>query len=364
MNYTGRIVLSLAIAATAAFNQPTANADDAESYFIRHTVNRYFPIHMTARTMGMGGAFVAIKGDSASILGNPAGLGPLTESFMTGGFQFEQISGDDLSTLSGVDEDNYRGLLMGAYPITDEFSLGWGFVPTFGDADDSANRETENFYVPISLAYDVSEAFSIGYGIGYINDNVEASGFEGDMDTAFLHRFGVLFAASDALDLGLMGTYGHGDAESSAVSGARFDGDRESWGVQGGLAWMATSELLLALDLAYEDMDTEGSIRNRLIPAFPSIGFEESIEAMSVRAGAEYAWNECLKLRGGAGYTDYDYETNDAATAALVDDLDGGHVSTGFGYEWNENVATDLAAMVRFFDEVDFLVGAQLTYKF
>ncbi len=363
MNYTGRILLCLAVAATALV-QPAAQADDAESYFIRHTVNRYFPVHMTARTMGMGGAFVAIKGDSASILGNPAGLGPLTDSFMTGGLQYGQISGDDLSTLDGVDEDLFGGLFMGAYPITDQFSFGWGFVPTIGEADDSADRETENFYVPLSAAYDVSDVFSVGYGIGYINDDVDADGFNGEMDFALLHRVGVLFAASDVLDLGLMGTFGHGDAESSAVNGASFDGDRESWSIQGGLAWMATSDLLLALDLAYEDMETDGTISNRLIPAFPSVGFEESIESMSVRAGAEYAWNECLKLRGGAGYTDYDYETNDAATAALVDGIDGAHVSSGFGYEWNENIMTDVAGMIRFFDEVDFLVGAQLTYKF
>ncbi|MBZ0258140.1 hypothetical protein K8I31_18895 [bacterium] len=363
MKYAGRVVLSLALVA-AVFQQPTASADDAESYFIRHTVNRYFPIHMTARTMGMGGAFVAVKGDSASILGNPAGLGPLTEKFMTGGFQFGQISGDDLSTLDGVDEDNYTGLLMGAYPITDSFSLGWGFVPTIAESDDSANRDTENYYVPISLAYQVNDAFSLGYGIGYINDDVSADGYDASMDVAFLHRFGVLFTASDVLDLGLMGTYGHGDADSSAVSGVKFDGDREAWGVQGGLAYMATPDLLLALDLAYEDMDTDGSVSNSLIPGFPSFGFEESIETMAVRAGAEYAWNECLKLRGGAGYTDYDYDTNDAATSALVDGLDGAHVSGGFGYDWNDNVTTDLAGMVRFFDEIDFVVGAQLTYKF
>lgn len=363
MKHATRWILSLAMVAAGAA-APTVHADDVESYFIRSTANRFFPTYQNTRSMSMGGTFVGIKGDSASVLGNPAGLGFVDGHFWAGGFQFEQISGDDPSTLDGVDQDIYRGLLLGAYSVTEDFTLGLGFVPSFAESDDSADTDSDTFYVPLSAAYKVSPLLAIGYGIGYVNDETDGSGFEAESDFGLLHRLGLMYDVSETVDLGLMGTFGHGDTDSSAVNGTDYDGDLESWSIQGGIAWQATDPLLLALDLGYEEMENDGTLSNSLIPLFPSTSFDESIDVLSVRAGAEYAWNECLDLRGGVGYTDYDYETSDAATAALVDSLDGVHVSGGFGYEWSENWITDVGGMVRFFDEVDFLVGGQVTYNF
>lgn len=341
-----------------------ALANDLESHFIQHTHDRYFPMHMNVRSMGMGGTFVGIRGDSASILGNPAGLGGLEKAFVSGAFQFEQLSGEEISTLAAIDEDIYGGMALGAYPITPELTAGIGFVPRFSDADHSNDLEADHFYVPVNIAYALTPEFSLGYGIGYVNDDVSTVNHDAQMDDGLLHRFGLMYQLSEQLDLGLMGSFGHGDAESNTVGGADFDGDREAWSVRGGAAWQTTETLLLALDLAYEELESDGTIDNTLIPTFVPLAFEESLDVMSVNLGAEYAFNECTFLRLGTGYTDYDYSTNDTTTASLIGSLDGAHLSGGFGYDWTESITTDVGSMIRFYDEIDFMVGGQLTIAF
>lgn len=343
---------------------PVSFASDTEDFFLRQTENRYFPIELPARSVGMGGVFAGIKGDSMSVVGNPAGLGFIDGGLIDLGFQYETLDGFDPQSNSDGDIDLYRGLLLGAYSVTDNVVLGLGFVPSFGEGDDAFNTDTDTITVPVSIAYQFDEYVSIGYGFSYINDDIDSDLLEGEMDPGFMHRLGVLFAANDCTDIGLMGMYGHGDAESRAITGAAFDGDRDMWGIRAGLAWHYTEALLMAIDLGYQANDMDGTTTMTLMPGMPRFGYEEELDILSVNAGVEYDVSEAWVVRTGLGYSHYDFESTDAALAARVSDSDIPHWAGGFSYSFTDALGADAAVQVRFGDEVDFLTGVSLNYSF
>ncbi|MBI1387508.1 MAG: hypothetical protein GC154_03575 [bacterium] len=363
MKHTVRLFSILALTALCCVSTARAG-DDVESHYIRNAYNRYFPMESSARSRDMGGVFTALKGDSISVWGNPAGLAAVDRALVSLGYQYELIDGDNLSTGSSADENIYGGLLLGAVPLCNEAVLGVGFVPRFSDWDDVDSREADHYYVPVSLSVKINDQLAVGYGIGYINDKVDGKLYDGSMDDGLLHRFGVMYSATENLDLGLMGTYGHGTSDGDTATGFHTSGDREAWGIHGGAALQLNDQWLWALDLSYENLQTDGSVRFTAIPGSPAMTLDEEIDVISVNTGVEFAYSDQLTLRGGAGYANYDYDTTDAAVSSVVNSLDEFHISGGLSYDWTDNINTQTGIQVRFTDVVDMMAGGEITFKF
>lgn len=335
-------------------------ADGAEDFFTRHTLARYFQTQVTARSMGMGGAYAALKDGTLGVVGNPATLSSVVNKEISLTYQFEQVSGDLPGTFTSVDEDIHRGLILGTMPVMDQLTVGLGFEPSFSELDDTNDLETNTFQVPLGIAYQVNDMVSVGYGLTYFDDEVESNLFTTDSQEAFSHRFGFIYDHSSELSFGFVGNVGHGELDSSNVNTAVSSGDFSNWGIRGGVSWLANPQLLVVGDIAYSENDSDGS--TNFLGTF--IPFDEGLEVFSVQGGAEYMLNELIDLRTGVGYTTIDYNTIDAAVSALIDDSDWVHWSGGASYEICENASADAAVQIRFLDEVDVLAGVTLNVHF
>lgn len=360
LKYTHKIIIVIAVAMTSLTTSFQASANEAEDFFTRHTLARYFQTHVTARSLGLGGSYAALKDGTLGVVGNPAALSSVETHELSFSYQFEQVSGDLPGTFTSVDEDIHRGLILGAMPVMEDWTLGLGVVPSSSELDDTDDRETENLQVPFGIAYQVNDMLSLGYGITYIDDEVDSNLFNAENDSAFLHRLGLLYDASSEVSFGLVGSIGHGDMEGSNVNTAVSNGDLESWGIRAGVAWQVRPEWLLVGDIAYEDMNSDG-VTNFLGLAIP---FDEDLEALSIQGGAEYMLSDTIDLRTGVGYTDVEYDSIDLALNALIGGSDWVHWSGGASYMFCANASADAAVQIRFLDEVDVLAGVTVKVTF
>lgn len=353
-----------ALAALLFSAAPAVQADSYEDFFMRNMEKRYYPIELPARNIGMGGAYAALKGDLGSVMGNPAGLGWLDGYAISGGYQFDWIRGTDPSSNSKGDESIHRGMILVGASITEQFVIGAGFIPSFGDGDDDFNRETENFIAPFSMAYQFDEYFSIGYGFSYHNDKVESDLMRRGSDPGYLHRFGFLFSLDDCWDLGLVGHYGHGDAKSRVMRVNHFDGDREQWGIRGGSSYTFEERLTVAVDGGYTRADMDGYLLSGWAPGTPRSRYDEKMDIFDFSAGIEYLWMDDVTVRTGAGVTHYDFKTSDVTLDRLINDSTIPHWAGGFTYRFTEQISADTAVQVRFASDVDLLAGLNLNYNF
>lgn len=356
--YTHKVIP--AMVAIAALAGTSVFADGAEDFFTRHTLARYFQTPVTARSLGMGGAFAALKDGTLGVVGNPATLSSVQKKEISLTYEYENVSGELPGTFTSVDEDIHRGLILGAMPIMEPFTIGIGFEPSYSELDDTNSRETNTFQVPFGIAYKVNDMVSVGYGISYFDDEVESNLFTTESQEAFSHRFGFIYDYSADLSLGFVGSVGHGDVDSNNVNTAVSSGDFSNWGIRGGVAWQAQPQLLVVGDIAYTENDSDGST-NFLGTIIP---YDEGLEVLSVQGGAEYMLNEMFDLRTGVGYTNIDYDTIDPTLSALIDDSDWVHWSGGASYQICDNASADAAVEIRFLDDVDVLAGVTLNINF
>lgn len=362
MKIKSALLINLVLCTFFSLNSGISYASESEDYYHRYLSNRFFPTELTLRSLGLGGGFVALKDASLGVVGNPATLGGLSSSELSFTYQYETIDGEDPNTGSNAEIDTHRGLILGSFPVTPQLGIGFGLVPSDGDGDGSP--DTETLQVPLGIGFQLNEQFSLGYGIGYYDDEYDAPGFSGENEEAFLHRLGFIYSIDPEVNFGLLGTYGHGDANTNTITGMTSDIDLEQWSIRGGLTWQALEKLLFVADFGYESMEGDGVITVPGVPAPVFVGTEEEIDILTITGGIEYYVNPSFQLRTGVGYNHYDYDTNDPALGAILDDNGLFHWAGGLTYAWTDMVDTDLGVQVRFGDEIDFLTGITTNIKF
>ena len=160
------------------------------------TGGKFLSIPVGARAVGMGGAFVAAANDASAMYWNPAGIARLPQS-------------EAIFTHSAWVADldfNYGGVVV---PVSGLGTVGLSFTSlTMADMERTTEEQPEgtgeffsagSFAVGLSYARNLTEWFSIGGNVKYINEHIwnsSATGFAIDVGTLFTTPFsGVKFGA-------------------------------------------------------------------------------------------------------------------------------------------------------------------------
>ncbi len=153
------------------------------------TAAKFLSIPVGARATGMGGAFVAIANDPSAMYWNPAGIARLTQS-------------EALFSHSAWIADisfNYAGVVM---PVSEFGTFGVNFTSlsmsdmerTTEDQPDGTGEffSAGSFAVGISFAKNLTDWFSIGTNVKYVNEhiwNTNATAIAFDVGTLFTTPF-------------------------------------------------------------------------------------------------------------------------------------------------------------------------------
>ena len=186
-------ILGIAVLCGAALFT-TARAQEVTK--VGTTGAKFLSIPVGARAVGMGGAFVAVANDASAMYWNPAGIAQLGQS---------EALFTHSSWIAGL-EFNYGGVVV---PVSGLGSLGVNFTSlTMTDMERTTEEQPEgtgeffsagSFAVGVSYARNLTEWFSIGTNVKYINEHIwnsSATDFAIDVGTLFTTPFpGLKFGA-------------------------------------------------------------------------------------------------------------------------------------------------------------------------
>lgn len=290
-------------------------ADGKQDLYFQQAKQRYFNQPENARTFGMAGSSIPTSTDSSSVVGNPAGLGMMQRGDVSATYGHDIISGNENKTYSDVEQKEDMGQVMLASPLgpyadaLPEFgTLGLGWSGSDGNVDrDPFNAESEGQRITLAYGKALSDTLSIGYSLGYVNDEYQNDLYKFDMDNGFRNTFGVLSKLDTDVTLGASAFWGFGshDISGDTVSG---ESDSDEYGVSVGAGYQMGKTLLTgAID--YEYYDTDGDIDS----ADPAIVFggDEEGNVMNARVGLEHEVTDWFKARAGYYYGgNLDYESD------------------------------------------------------
>lgn len=317
-------LLQTFVLAAALIAAPLAHADDVTDLYFQQAIERYFEYPQNARTFGMAGSSVVTTSSSASIIGNPAGLGFMKGGEFSGTYDNNTISGDEFPTRAAVEQVSNGGHALLAVPLgpqvdalPDYGNLGFGWTYLSSEwRDDTFDTESERTQVVLAYAMPSSDTLSWGYSLGWTDDRFQAEQiFNYPMGDGFRHTLGMLWRPDDDMSLGSTVMVGHGEHHALFGPGIKGESDTFEVGADIGVSYWIDRQLALSLSANYRHLNTDGEIVSS-IPA-NVVGGDELGNIFGVRAGMEYLASDMLALRAGyrfAGLTRYKYnriELND-----------------------------------------------------
>lgn len=299
------------------------------------------PNLISARGVGIGGAFTGIADDPTAVYFNPAGLDDLDSQVMVGGElvygprSYVPLNNDGTS---GAPQDTSVVAPVPAIGVvlhfTDDddqpsrFSLGFGVWNTFGGqlsyekTGMPALDATTDIVIEAdaAAAFHVSDRLAIGaaarFGLGLFHvestmqpfdSNLSASGVGVGMSLAAMYK------PTDTLRVGVtwrsplrVTTQGDGTVLVNGANERHEVRHEQKWPQQAsvGVGWQTTPLLKLAAQVDW----SEWSIMDELTVEFPTSVLPTQIypeywsDTWTVRAGAEFAVSSSAALRAGAYY--------------------------------------------------------------
>ncbi|HEV8537616.1 MAG TPA: PorV/PorQ family protein [Bacteroidota bacterium] len=278
------------------------------------TAAKFLSIPVGARAVGMGGAFVAVANDASAMYWNPAGIARLTQS--------EAIFSHSewLADISF----NYGGA---AVPLEQLGTVGISFTSlTMPEMERTTEDQPEgtgtffsagSFAVGVSYAKALTEWFSIGGNVKYINEHIWNSGARGfamDVGTMFTTPFpGLKFGAGISnfgekmkisgddliVQKDISSDHGNNPNVNASLSTDNFDLPLL---LRIGFCYEPLStedqQLLLAVDAAHPNDNSESvnlggeySVLRRMLSiraGYKSLGFRDSEEEFTIGGGVKY----------------------------------------------------------------------------
>jgi hypothetical protein len=307
-----------------------------------------------ARSIGLGGAFVAIADDATAAFANPAGLVQILRPEISMELRFTASYNDaEFDPDQGISGLGFFSFVFPAQRwALALYSHQMGSV-TFGyDGLDSAMREFTVRSYAAAAAIDITENLSVGAGLSYFNgDRSPGAGVSGFSDADWGLNAGLLWRASPAWNLA--GFYRQGPEFEAREAQSCFSfPDEYGFGV-------AFRPEAGALVVGFE-WDHVGSMTDPRRDAYVLIesGSEYHI-------GVEYAvlrWQPVVAFRAGwwrESGRQYDVVHDPGVEHSFSTD-DRSHVAFGFGLAFKR---FQIDAGVDFFD-ADFVGSASFVYSF
>jgi len=214
------------------------------------------------RAAGMGGAGIAVADDGAAWFQNPAGLAALNVPVKEG----TEYGNDVIFGFADTDEMSAWGLSWSGWKPSSNMGFGAGF----GDVEN------------------LGSAFGAGFGVGFKDTPLSAG-----LNVMALNPDGTVVDESTVLNAGALYRLSLGEGKAPLRVGLTvLDITDEMGGPvwNAGLAWKATSDLLIAVD--FNDLSDEGD------------------QGVLVSGGVEYAFGSAKAWRARAGAMDNGDETD------------------------------------------------------
>lgn len=285
-------VLAAGLAVSVA---SVAVADGRQDLYYQVNQRQFFDNAQNARTFGMAGSSVATSMDSSSVLGNPAGLGFMKDAEISGGYAYDQVTGNDYWTYDDVEATQNSGQVMGAMPLMpyadalpEWGNLGMGYSMSKLDGDDEG-IDQKTWKIHLAYAKALSNAWSLGYSINYQHTKTVTDIWDLKMRNGVRQAVGAQYKMSPDTTFGLQTFYGFGSGDLKSAFG-ELDLGRDklrSWGMEGGVAQKVWYNTLLTSSIDYI-----GYWQDKL----------DDANAWNFRIGAENAVTDWLTLRAGYRY--------------------------------------------------------------
>ncbi|MCX6133652.1 MAG: porin [Ignavibacteriales bacterium] len=352
-----------------------------------------------ARAMGQGGAFAARASDLSAIYFNPAGLAyqkgtqvyvgvtlimPKTSFFgpdQLNTNQETQMVSQVFNPINVYASYQITDDLVAAVGVNNPYGLGTEWPANWSGRFISTKVNLETFFFSPTLAYKLSDKFSIGVGMNYAtgkvtlkrvlsdpfdphaNANVEATG------TGIGWNVGAMYKASKDLSVGV--SY-RSEVKIDATGTAAFDPMRSVYPAGDvssslalpatgflGIAYSPTKDLTLEADYQYVGWSSYKELaltfkKDNSVSVSPK-NYEDTY---ILRVGGEYTMGE-WQVRAG-----YMYDHSPAPTKyvePLLPDATKNDFSVGLGYNLTKNITVDLAYMYIKFDQRK-AVGTEINF--
>lgn len=284
-----RIVITLIFCSSLSFGQS----------FVSNVSKRgtsaatFLSIGQSSRAIGMGSAFVGVKGDPSDLYWNPAGIASIDGI---------SIMFDHTNWIADV---NYN-FFAGTYNVEGLGTLGLSvIISDIGDMQVTTINQPEgtgqtfsatDFAVSLAYAVNLTDNFAIGFNPKFIYQsiwNTNASAFAMDMGVQYITPFDDMILA---MSISNFGTKMKLEGNSALIL---YDADPFSNGNNDKIpAYLATESwalpLIFRVGLAYEPVRTED---HRLLLAVDALHPSDNYE--SVNVGAEYTFMNIFSIRGG-----------------------------------------------------------------
>lgn len=284
------LLLLIILASIPAFGQRMSSTSISK---VGTTVAQFLKIGVSARSIGMGGAFVAVANDASAIYTNPAGLARVYgyEAVFT---HTEWIAGTDYDF--GAISLNLGETGTLAFMVA-SFSSGDMPVTTVEEPDGTSELfSTQDLALGIAYARNLTNNFSIGFTGKYIHQRIwhmEASTMALDVGLLFNTPFwGIKLGAS----ITNFGSKMRLDGRDTKFA---YDPDKRNVGN----VYVVNSEYEMqdyALPLYFQvglSKDVISNDYNRLTLAIDAVTPNDNYE--SVNTGFEYGWKETAFIRAG-----------------------------------------------------------------
>jgi len=287
------------------------------------TIAQFLKIDVSARSVGMGGSFVAVANDASAIYINPAGLARINgyQAMFT---HTEWIAGTkyDFGAISlNLGSIGTMGLMVSS------FNSGDMKVTTIEDPEGTGEIfDVQDLLVGLTYSRNLTDNFSIGFTGKFIYQRLwhsTASTMAIDVGTLFNTPFwGIILGASiknfgpkmklDGRDIKFATDPDSRNAGNVNIVNAQYEMHEYS------LPLSFQVGLAKTLDL---------SEQNKLTIAIDAITPNDNFE--TVNTGFEYGWNQSLFLR--AGYKSLIYDNSDKWDEIFMSEETEKGMTVGFG---------------------------------
>jgi len=341
-----------------------------------------------ARAMAQGGAFAARASDGSAIFFNPAGLAFQNE----GSVYFGATAIIPTVSFYGPLQDNTNAKtkapnqffmpinIYGTYPLSDRWHVGIGVNNPYGLGSEWPNDwvgkgittkvSLQSFFVTPTIAYRVSDDFSVGAGFNYVtgkvglNRAVTQVPIDDPRATVNLSGTGVGFNLGALYKISPELSAGASYRSSSKINATGTAGFYPDYSIlpSGAASTSITLPATGFLGLAYtvtEDLTVEGDVQYIGWSSYKSldITFEDGSQSSTpknykdtyiLRIGGEYTMAP-LHIR--AGYL-FDHSPVDAAYVdPILPDANRNGLNLGLGYDLNDRWSVDAAYLLLLFSE-------------
>ena len=350
------------------------------------------------KALGMGHTGVAMTDSAESIFFNPGAITKLkADSEIVGGISLLKASTQYVNeeTLADVETEDSLGTPINFY-LTQRYSedISWGFGvytpygnkvawPTDWQGSHLVNYiELQAIYLQPTIAYQISDATSIGFGptlvVGAVEFNRNANTSLTDEDgnrsnvtieaqnvTAWGFNLGILHEVNEKTRLGfnyrsevILEARG-GDADFNdfpdalgVSSSGKFDADLPLPAeLTLGFAYDYSDKLTLAFDYNYTFWDVYEELVIEFDNGSSSVNPRNYQNSSILRFGAQYRLNEKWALRGGIYFDESPVQDGYFAPETPRNDSIG--YTAGATYYASKNLEFDFSLLILTFDEVD-----------